>query len=143
MRNILGAERSGALPSLIAGCVRLERISDLVKGQLPAPLNRHCHVVNISDDGIMLLHTDAPAWSSRLRLQIPRLVEQLRNHPELGMVRDIRLKTMPSASPSRAVAPARLPELSPAAAAHLRTAAASIETPALRDALLRLASRRR
>ena len=93
----------------------------------------------------MLLHTDAPVWTSRLRLQVPRLVEQLRRHPELGGLREIRLKTMPTAMASRTTTatpvPARKAVMSDAAAAHLRNVAAGMSTPALRDALLRLASR--
>ncbi len=139
VRSLLSGDR-GPLQRLVGHGHRLERVSALLPDLLPAPLNRHCRVANISD-GILVIHTDAPIWTTRLRFHNPRLLADLRERLGAGALREIRLRTAPEPSAPVRRAELRTAILPDAAAAHLRAAAASIADPALRDALLRLAAR--
>jgi hypothetical protein len=139
VHSILSGDR-GPLWALAEHRARLERAGALVGASLPAPLNRHCRVANLSH-GVLLLHVDATAWITRLRFHSPRLLDALRRHPELGIVREIQFRTAPVAERHVSPPDPRRRELPAAAAAHLRAAASTLSEPALRAALLRLAGR--
>lgn len=130
---------TGPLQSLAEHCARLDRLSALVAGCTPEPLNRHCRVANVAD-GVLILYSDGAGWTTRLRFHAPNLLDCLRRHPELGHLREIRVRPSPP-EPQPAAEALRIPHLPAAAADHLRSAAAAIPAPGLRAALLRLAAR--
>lgn len=140
VRTILDG-KTGLLKTLVESCARVERVARLVADQLPEPLARHCRAVNLAN-GVLTLHSDSPVWTTRLRFIGPRLLESLRRHPELGEVREVRIRSLPASV--LPVVSAHRPlrsssRLSPAAASHVRDAALAISAPVLRAALLRLA----
>ncbi|HEY0634530.1 MAG TPA: DUF721 domain-containing protein [Gammaproteobacteria bacterium] len=98
----------------------------------------HYRIQNLRE-GLLLLQADAPSWASRLRFELPRLLDQLRASPELRLLRDIRVRVVPPEVPR---APrVRRAKLSSKAASVLEGAADATEDPQLRDALRRLARR--
>lgn len=135
VHNVL--ERGGLRP-LVDHCARLERLSLLVAQRLPEPLDRHCRVANLAGD-TLVLYSEGPGWTTRLRFFVPRLLEELRDAPEFRRVREIRIRPAPPKPPERA--PARPPALPAPVAEHLRIVAPGMPTEALREALLRLAGR--
>lgn len=139
VHNIL-INRHGALHGLVDRCERLQHTSALVRDLLPEPIQRHCRVANLAD-GIMVIHTDAPIWTTRLRFHRPHLLTQLRRRPELGRLDDIQIRTTPKtiASAVAVAGPARV--LPAEAASQLRATASSMPGTALKEALLRLAAR--
>lgn len=129
----------GPLQTLAEHCARLDRLSALVAEHMPEPLNRHCRVANVAD-GTLVLYSDGAGWTTRLRFHAPHLLDRLRGHPELGHLREVRVRQAPP-EPPPAPETLRIPYLPACAAAHLRAAAATMPSPALRAALLRLAAR--
>lgn len=130
---------AGELKVLMEHTRRLERISRVVRNRLPAPLGSHCCVANITQQ-TLVLHADSPAWITKLRYHCPDLLDHLHRQPDLGQLRDIRIRAVPAnhAQSSRQ-APARC--LPASAARLLRSAASATSSPALKDALLRMAER--
>ena len=110
-----------------------------VRSMLPPPLDRHCHAAVINH-GRLLLYTDSPAWSSRLRF-FPRQLDTRLRRKDLTFD-SITVRVMPSAGSS-------LPKtresrrLSAANAALLLTVADQIDDPLLSAALKRLGSHAR
>lgn len=132
---------TGTLGLLAEHCARLERLSALVAQRLPEPLNRHCRVGNIAD-GALILYSTGPGWTTRLRFHTPDLLQELRRHPGLAGLREIRVRQAPP-EPPPASRPLHVPRLPAAAATHLEAAAAALTSvPALQAALRRLATRR-
>jgi len=131
----------GHLAALREHCSRLDEISAVVEANLPAPMNRHCRVANVTD-GVLVLVSAGTGWSTRLRFHAPQLLDALRARPGLGHLREIRVRPAPPKAVEAGEA-LRIPHLPAQAARHLRAAADAISAPALRAALLRLASRGR
>ena len=105
-----------------------------VRSMLQPPLDRHCHAAVLSS-GRLLLYTDSPAWSSRLRFFSRQLDARLRQ--ENLAVDSIAIRVMirprPKLRESRASR-----RLSAANADLLRTLADEIGDPPLSNALRRL-----
>lgn len=140
VRNVLSGNIG--LRALAARCDHLDRLSVLVAAHMPPELRTHCHVANVTD-GALVLCAESAAWTTRLRFHAPTLLAALRVQPEFTALHEIRVRV---ASPRAATPPpptAHTPRLPPAAADHLKAAAACIEAPALKAALLRLAARGR
>jgi hypothetical protein len=137
VHTVIGA--GGPLCAIASHCARLERLNGLVRACLPAPLEQHCRVANL-ERGILTLHSDGPGWTTRLRFELPRLLRVLRQESDFASLEDIRLRQAP-VIPTPPQPPRQAARLSAATGDHLRAVAAATEIPALREALLRLASR--
>lgn len=107
----------------------LSRIRRLV----PEDLARHL-VAARKRDQQLILHTDSPAWATRLRYNVPQLLQALKtDDPSL---RDIRIRLVVNRRPTRRrLSPARH---SNAAASIIHESALDTKQPALRAALERL-----
>jgi len=138
LRKLLATGTGSELTALIRHARRVEHLSLLARRHLGAPLGDHCRAANLRD-GILVLHADSSAWATRLRYELPALLEFFRQQgqPEL---RSIRIKVVPTdwAPPQAPRARAR-PRLSAAASELLRDVASTTQDPDIRDALLRLA----
>lgn len=139
LHKFLAAGAGNDLSDLLRHARRMEHLSALVRRHLGAPLGDHCRAANLRE-GILLLHADASAWATRLRYELPGLLEFLRQRgqPEL---RSIRVKVAPPDWAPAAAPPLARPRLSAAASELLRGVAGTIQDPGIRDALLRLAKR--
>ena len=84
---------SGPLKDLLAHAERLAVLDRALAGFLGDPLSLHCQLANISGTSV-ILHTDSPVWSARLRYQLPQILECLNQHyPEANLLRaDVRVK---------------------------------------------------
>ncbi len=103
---------------------------------LPEPLNRHCTVANIHHDSLILL-TDSPVWSSRLRFHAPALLRELERRHALHLTK-VLVKISPPEQ-VRPVAVSQKPSMSASTAGLLRQVASTLDDPALGAALRRLA----
>jgi len=103
---------------------------------LPEPLNRHCTVANIQNDSLVLL-TDSPVWSSRLRFHAPALLRELERRHAMHLTK-VLIRISPPEQ-ARPVAVSHKPQMSATTAGLLRQVAASLSDPALGAALYRLA----
>ena len=132
---------AGVWGRLTARAARLRRLQPTVQGCLeavsagsPTPPVR----VAAFDGGDLLLVTESPAWSARLRYQEPALLTCLTRSGLLVSRIRVRVTPAPPPDPPRRARPARL---SPHSARLLDAYARSVHDPALRAALERLASR--
>jgi len=128
----------GPFRDVVARAERLRAVERLIQVELGA-LGAHCRLANIAGSRLVL-QTDSPAWASRVRYEAPRLLEQLKQHPELARLDAVSVTIAPPAA-TPAKAPKRRKPLSDSARATLRAAADSVSDPALGIALRRLADR--
>lgn len=128
----------GPLARLRDQAGELARLDRLLATLLPEPLSRHVRACAVHA-GQLVLQVDAPAWSTRLRLEQQRLLEQLRGLPEQATLSSMRVTVAAAAQPAER-AP-RKPEISAAAAQALAQCAESQTDPALRASLTRLSRR--
>jgi hypothetical protein len=135
--QVLQSAAAGELRYLIEHGQRLERMTRLLRDQLPPTLGAHCRVSGIAQQ-ILILHTDSPAWVTKLRYYRPQLLAYLCRQPDFGPLDDILIKTVPpkALQSSGQSISRRLPA---SAVELLRSVAAVISPPALQQALLRLA----
>ena len=127
---------AGGCAALLQQSQRLLQLTHTVQEHLPEPLNRHCAVANIQDD-ILVLITDSPAWSSRLRFHAPALLRELERRHAVQL-KSVRIKINPPEQP-RQVAVKERPQMSAATAGLLRQVAGTVADPGLCEALQRLA----
>jgi hypothetical protein len=114
----------------------IDRLARQVRSRLPAPLRPHCLSVSLQGD-CLVIFTDSPAWSSRLRYQAPELLQEL-DHPDFAL-RTVRVRVMPPAAAQAKPATAtRRAHMSPSGAETLERTARSIGDAPLSAALLRL-----
>jgi hypothetical protein len=125
----------------IAGYLQaIERNAQLlreIRSILPQPLDAHCLHASL-EDGILLLLTDSPVWSSRLRFFTPELTHNL-SAPH-GAIADCRIRVQPSSASSATSVQSTKAKLTPKTARHLLDAASEIRDAQLAAALRRLAS---
>lgn len=130
------SDTAGGCAALLQQSQRLLHLTRTLQEHLPEPLNRHCTVANIHNDSLILL-TDSPVWSSRLRFHAPALLRELERRHAVHLTKvQIRI------NPPEQVRPAAVshkPRMSAPTAALLRQVASSVDDPALGTALRRLA----
>lgn len=130
---------ASALSGLLAHARLLQELQLLVTSILPAPLRNHVRVANVHN-GTLILNADSPVWATELRFRSNEILNSLiRKEPPCQLV-GLGLRTRPPESPEIEPLPPR-PELSEKGASALAGIAEGIDTPELREALLRLASR--
>ncbi len=129
----------GRYSQLLSRARELIAIDKLLHELIPAPLNEHCRILNISGT-TLILAADSPVWAARLRFHTSHLVRQLARY-EPVKIRAVRTRVKPAARPSSPGKRQITPRRTPPGAAALKQAAHSISDPALKSGLLRLASR--
>lgn len=125
------------LNRLVHHCSRLQSLTRLIREFLPAPLNQHCQVANISDQQLILI-ADSSAWATMLYYQTNQLLDYLKQQPGLEHISNIRTRTRSPYHKSADVNPSpdRLPQYS---AVLIHELADSMSNPTLKKALQRLA----
>lgn len=139
--QILQTKPSYQLAHIMDKIAQLNIINEALKKVLPSPLGEHCRVANL-DAGCLTLETESSVWATHLRFQLPFVLQKLR--PLVGLYKLDKLAyyiQSPTPQRSGAVKEKRPPVLLSAQSGEsLRQAALGVECPALKDALLRLAS---
>jgi hypothetical protein len=128
----------GTLARLCAQAGELSRVNRLLTTLLPAPLAQHVRACAIHAD-TLVLQTDSPVWSTRLRLEQQRLLAEFRAVDGLTCINSLRV-TVAVPATSREQQTPKL-RLSATAAATLAQCAESQTDSALRAALARLSRR--
>jgi len=127
------------LERLITHAVEISHLNAKLHSIIDKSLKNHCVTANFSD-GILVLLTDSPAWISRLRYQIPSLLNQLQQLPEFTGLIQIKLRIQPKYVERKKRHLHREP-ISAIAASCLSTLADSVEDNDLETVLRQLASR--
>lgn len=125
----------GSFATLARKAGALEALDRALRQTLPSPLREQVRFANLRNDRLVFL-ASSPAWASRLRLMQTQILASAR---AIGTcASSVTVKVAPQ--PPAATVPDQSKPLSPAAAAHLRAAAASSTDPEWRAMFLELAS---
>lgn len=125
----------GSFASLARKADALEALDRALRQTLPSPLREQVRFANLRNNRLVFL-ASSPAWASRLRLMQAQI---LASASAVGAcASSVTVKVAPQ--PPAVTVPEQSKPLSPAAAAHLRVAAASSTDPEWRDLFLQLAS---
>ena len=65
-------------PILLAKSHQLEQLTSILNGELPPETSGHYHVAGI-DNSTLVVITDSPVWTTRLRQLGPMIIEALSN----------------------------------------------------------------
>lgn len=68
-------------PALVSKSHELERLTSLLSGELPRETSGHYHVAGI-DDSTLVIITDSPVWTTRLRQLGPAIINILAEQAE-------------------------------------------------------------
>lgn len=131
-------QQSDTLQQLFAEARYLSRLQAVLDCHLEAAARPHCKVASLRHGCLVLIFSNAN-WATRIRYRQQRLLSQLTQYKEYQTLSRITFKILPQSETAR---PVRTPpQLSQAAASHLRETAETLSDPKLRAALERLAQR--
>ena len=125
----------GSFATLAKRAGVLEALDRALRQTLPSPLREQVRFANLRNDRLVFL-ASSPGWASRLRLMQTQILAAA--HAIGTSASSVTVKVAPP--PPAVIEPVRSKPLSPAAATHLRAAAASLTDPELRVLFLELAS---
>lgn len=125
----------GSFATLARKAGALEALDRALRQTLPSPLREQVRFADLRNNRLVFL-ASSPGWASRLRLMQTQILATAR---AIGTnASSVTVKVVPQ--PPVATTPDQSKPLSPAAAAHIRAAAASFTDPELKDLFLELAS---
>ncbi|MCX7514005.1 DciA family protein [Frateuria hangzhouensis] len=125
----------GSFASLARKAGELDALDRALRQTLPMPLREQVRFAHLRNGRLVFL-ASSPAWAARLRLMQAQILTTAR---AIGTsASSVTVKVAPPLPV--ATEPDRSKPLSPAAAAHLKAAAASITDPELKGLFLELAS---
>ena len=70
-------------PNLVVKAQHLERLTSILSGELPSEACGHYHVAGI-DNSTLVIITDSPVWTARLRQLGPSIIKTLSNEVKSG-----------------------------------------------------------
>lgn len=126
--------------SLKKRALELQQLTNLLRGELPPETDGHYHVANIQDRTLVIM-TDSPVWTTRIRQLGPRVLTALHNSGRKKLLH-IRVFCRPAQSaPVEPVKPAITPprQISRQSRQLLKQTASFIQDEGLRNALQKLA----
>ena len=71
-------------PTLVSKSRQLERLTSILSSELPPETNGHYHVAGV-DNSTLVVITDSPVWTTRLRQLAPMIIETLSGKLESGL----------------------------------------------------------
>ena len=125
----------GQLNTIQQRAAGIDRLAHQVRACIPSSLRPHCTGVSLQGD-CLVIFTDSPAWSARLRYLAPELLQEL-GQPG-NSLRNVRIRVLPPAAVETPAAAPRKAHMSQAGAETLERTARSIGDAPLSAAFLRL-----
>jgi hypothetical protein len=119
---------------------KLQRLEQAVRGLLPEDVAAHCRVMNLKNE-ILVVAAPSSTWAARLRFAGPELVKQLEGQFALKL-RSVQIRIQPETLEIPVSKQPKL-KLSLASGTLLAQTAQTVNHPALREALYRLAAKAR
>lgn len=132
--------RSSALGKIVYKVDQLAKLNRTLLNKLDPELARHCRLANCRE-GIIILTTTSPATGHLLRFKELELLSALRADPDFCHLKSIKIQVRPADSAYTPSQTLPLPMLSVMGASTVRATAEEVESPSLRQALLRLSKR--
>ena len=131
-------------PNFVKQARILDSFTPFIRSYLPPEFHDHIKVANIRNNSLVLV-TDSPVWTTRLRQLSSHILQTLKDNssklPKTQIIHHIQIQTRYQAGgkpPPRRIAKHR-PLLSRNTARRLNQSADSIDDPQLKQALTRLA----
>ena len=131
-------------PNFVKQARILDGFIPFIRSVLPPEFHDHVKVANIRNNSLILV-TDSPVWTTRLRQLSSHILQALKdnssNLPKTQIIHHIQIQTRYHAGgspPPKRIAKHR-PKLSRNTAERLSQSAESIDDPELKEALSRLA----
>lgn len=127
-------------PALLSKSQQLAQLTSILSGDLPAETSGHYHVAG-ADHSTLVIITDSPVWTTRLRQLAPSIIEILSSKVK-GGIQHIRITSRHgsiNAPKQRLDAIERV--LSEQSAQQVAQTAAHIKNKDLKAAMLKLAER--
>jgi hypothetical protein len=82
------------LAILVTRTRQLMRWTALFRAQIDNELAPHCYLSNIQDR-TLIVYVDSAAWATRLRFQIPQLLDKLRaTNPVFSNLEEVKIKVL-------------------------------------------------
>jgi hypothetical protein len=125
----------GSFATLAKRAGALEALDRALRQTLPSPLREQVKFADLRNNRLVFL-ASSPGWASRLRLMQTQILASA--HAIGTSASSVTVKVVPR--PPVAKLPDQSKPLSPAAAAHIKAAAASFTDPELKDLFMELAS---
>ena len=125
----------GSFATLSGKAAALDALDRALRQTLPMPLREQVRFANLRG-GRLLFLAATPAWATRLRLLQAQILATARSLDIRAEAIGIKVSPLPRIE----LEPERTRTLSPAAAGHLRAAAAAASDPEWRDLFGRLAA---
>jgi hypothetical protein len=135
-------------PKFVIQAKKLAQITRLLRPVLPVECHNHVQVANIRDQNLMLI-TDSPVWTTRLRQLSPQILQFLHDNPldtgetEQQIIHHVQISTRysPTSDKQQTLNKNKRQKLciSEKTATVLSQSANSIQHPQLKSALLKIA----
>lgn len=134
-------------PDLVKQVKKLTQYTQLLSQILPIECRNHVEVANIRNQNLMLI-TDSPVWTTKLRQLSPQLLDFIQKNNRDGgasqLIHHIQISTRYHTSTTHQASSSTekkrpLPQISPETAGLLTQSASSINHLPLKKALLKIA----
>lgn len=83
----------GVLSKMHQRIIQITACQEKLRSELGLPLSEHLNVANISSD-TLTLYTDNPAWASRLRFNIRKILNIAKQECGLNELKSVRIKVI-------------------------------------------------
>jgi hypothetical protein len=105
---------------------------------LPSSISGHCVVANLRNTELVI-GTDSPVWTARLRYYTPQILKHFATHPTV-VVRRVKIRALPITNPIAPQSNKRM-RISRDSGKTLEQTARTVNDSRLQKALLKLAAR--
>jgi hypothetical protein len=92
-KNLL--QKNSSLKQLFNRSKGLQHLADVLGQHMPLEMQSHCQLANYRQ-GLLVLHVDSSAWSTRLRMMLSQLSRSLHATREFSALKKIDVKVRPS-----------------------------------------------
>lgn len=133
--NDLLLNNSSSFTTLIERVSQISLLQNKLRSELGHPMSEHLNVANFTSNSLTL-HTDSPAWASRLRFNIQKIIKIARQKCGLDDLKSVRIKVVILEKDTTTTY--RTLSLSENSSKFIDDAAASINDHNLKTALLKI-----
>lgn len=123
-------------PGILAHARKLERLTMLLRKELPPECDGHYHAAAIHD-GTLVIVTDSPVWTTRLRQLGPQILQLLKNKTPQNL-QHVRIISRHGPAVSNHEPPVVKRELSQQSSQYIAQTASYIKDKPLKEALLKI-----
>ena len=129
-------DENSSIAELCKKANAIQKINQKLKKCLDPSLHHHFELANIKTDSAVIL-VDSSTWATRLRYNIPAILDALNNQLNFTSIKTVRIKVK-TIIPETSSTPKKSISLSKSSAKILRNVADNLSDPQLRDCFIKL-----